>query len=121
MKKVFVVIAVLFFLGCSWLFYEYLDIAGAAEKQVEYDIKWLGSSFDISPLLLEEEHVNKTHLQTQLTRQRLDNESRFIRHYRSLFFKEGEKSCLESLVRYKNYQPVLHQQAWLPKGKPCIN
>jgi hypothetical protein len=121
MKKVFVVIAVIFFLGCSWLFYEYLEIAGAAEKQVEYDIKWLGSSFDISPLFLEEEHINKKHLGTQLIQQRLDNKNRFIRHYRSLFIKSGKKSCLESLIRYKNYQPVLQQQDWLLKGKACIN
>jgi hypothetical protein len=121
MKKVLMVIGLIFFIACGFLFYEYLKIAGVAEKQVEEDIKWLQHSFNLSFVLLAEQHANKTHLQTQLIRQQLDHESRFIRHYRSLFYKEGEKSCLESLIRYKNYQPVLHQQIWLPKGKPCIN
>jgi hypothetical protein len=121
MKKILITIATIFFVGCGWLFYQYLDIASSAEKQVAEDILWLRDNFSTSAAFSQQQHVDKKHLETQIIQQSLDLENRFIRHYHSLFIKDGNKSCLESLVRYKNYQPILEKQVWLAQGKLCIN
>jgi hypothetical protein len=121
MKKIFITVAIIFFVGCGWLFYQYLHIASSAEKQVEEDILWLRHNFNTSAAFSQQTHADKKHLETQLIQQSLDLENRFIRHYHSLFIKDGNKSCLESLVRYQDYQPILEKEVWLAQGKLCIN
>jgi hypothetical protein len=121
MRIFFIAMGTVFFIGCGWLFYQYLNIASSAEKQVLADIQWLQQSFKVSATFTQPQHLNKIHLETQLIQQSLDLENRFIRHYRSLFVKEGNRSCLESLLWYKNYQPEIEKEIWLAEGKVCIN
>jgi hypothetical protein len=121
MKKISITVAIIFFVGCGWLFYQYLHIASSAEQQVAEDILWLRDNFNTSTAFSLPAHADKKHLETQLIQQSLDLENRFIRHYHSLFIKDGNRSCLESFVRYQNYQPILKKQVWLAEGKLCIN
>jgi hypothetical protein len=121
MKNFFIVVASIFFIGCGWLFFEYLNIASSAEQQVVEDIQWLHQGFNDPTKFLKPKHFNKKLLETKLIQQSVDFENRFIRHYRSLFVKDGNRSCLESLVRYEAYQPIIEKETWLAEVERCIN
>jgi antitoxin component YwqK of YwqJK toxin-antitoxin module len=119
MKNIFTGITVLVFLFCGWLFYEYKQIAGEAEVQVEKDVLWLSLAFEDMDAVVGENLLDRKYLETQLMQQSINSENKFIRHYRSLFIQEGKKSCLETQVSYFNHNPEIEMQTWLSSGSIC--
>ena len=119
MKNIILVIGIAVFLLCGWIFFEYKQVAGEAEAQVEKDITWLRLGFNELDQVASESLINKKHLETQLMQQSVNDENLFIRHYRSLFIQDGKRSCLETLVSYENRQSNVETQRWLNDEVSC--
>jgi hypothetical protein len=119
MKNILTGLVALVFLFCGWLLYEYKQIAGEAEAQVEKDVTWLSLSFEGVDALAGESLLNKKYLETRLIQQSVNHEQKFIRHYRSLFIHEGKKSCLETTISYLDRHPNIEQQSWLGVNSTC--
>lgn len=120
MKKLLTIIAALALVGVAWLFYEYKQIAGEAEARVEKDIRWLMTKFEQGDYDQQLRLASKTHLETQLMIQGIDENNRFVRGYHSLFIENGEHSCLLSEVVYEFREPSLHDQRWLKTKEGCL-
>lgn len=120
MKKILIYGFALVFILCAWLFYEYKQVAGFAEEQVESDILWLRLSFETSAKNGQADFVNRKHLETHLVQQSVDEHNRFLRHYGSLFIQEGEKQCLMTQVSYLNFNPSIEKQQWVDLESGCV-
>lgn len=118
-KNILLGLIVLVFIFCGWLLYEYKQVAAEAEAQIIEDVLWLELSFDGVDTLAGVLMNNKKHLETKLIHQSIDGNNKFLRHYRSLFIREGNKSCLETEVSYLNRNPNIEQQIWLKNGSTC--
>lgn len=116
-KKIFIA---LFIFAIAWLFYEYKKIAGEAEDRVAKDVRWLMTGFEGQDQIESLSLQNKTHLETQLMVQGVNEHNRFVRAYHSLFIESGTRSCLLSEVIYHNREPSLQQQRWLASDENCL-
>jgi hypothetical protein len=120
MKNVKIAVIGLVVLGIGWLFYEYKKIAGEAEDRVAKDVRWLMTGFEGQDQIESLSLQNKTHLETQLMVQGVNEHNRFVRAYHSLFIESGTRSCLLSEVIYHNREPSLQQQRWLESDESCL-
>lgn len=118
-KNILLGLIVLVFIFCGWLLYEYKQVAAEAEAQIIEDVLWLELSFDGVDTLAGVSMNNKKHLETKLIHQSIDGHNKFLRYYRSLFIRDGNKSCLETEVSYLNRNPNIEQQIWLKNGSAC--
>jgi hypothetical protein len=118
-KNILLGLIVLVFIFCGWLLYEYKQVAAEAEAQIIEDVLWLELSFDGVDTLAGVSMNNIKHLETKLIHQSIDGNNKFLRHYRSLFIRDGKKSCLETEVSYLNRNPNIEQQIWLNNGSAC--
>lgn len=116
----------LLFLGAAilvflvWTFIQYKQIAKEAEARVEQDVRWLMTRFEQGNVDDNLQLERKTHLQTQLVVQGVDEMNRFVRGYHSLFIEDGKRTCLLSEVGYEQRQPVLMGQRWLKTEEGCL-
>lgn len=113
------ILALLVFMLCAWVFYQYVSIANEAERQVEKDIAWIVLGFHDASVLGEQVMSKKKHLETKLFQQSIDSNHRFLRHYYSLFIEKGDKTCLQTVVSYRNQQPQIDKQNWLADTELC--
>lgn len=120
MKNVKIAVIVLAVLGIGWLFYEYKQIAGEAEVRVAKDIRWLMDGFDEQEQVESLSLQNKTHLETQLVVQGVNEHNRFVRGYHSLFIHSGDRTCLLTEVVYENREPAIQKQHWLGPDDNCL-
>jgi len=120
MKKIITPIIVLALIAIAWLFYEYKKIAGEAEARVEKDVRWLMTKFEQEDYDQQLNLAAKTHLETQLVVQGVNENNQFVRGYHSLFIENGERSCLLSEVVYEFREPKLLDQRWLALEDNCL-
>ncbi len=121
MKKALTFLVVLIIGAVGYVLYQYQNIAAEAEAQVERDIVWLEQSFrNQSSDALQLDHKDDKYVQTQLVMQSVNEEQKFVRHYHSLFIKNGQRSCLLSQVTYFQMQPEMFKQTWLESAENCL-
>lgn len=124
-KKIFTVIIVLMLLGVAWLFYEYQQTAGAADEQVEKDLHALRMGYDVqlenkSGVFADVAHHGKVFLDRKLVNQSINEQRQYVRHYHSLYLREGVKSCLETQMIYPNRQAVILSEGWKQFTQKCL-
>lgn len=121
MKKILTGLVMLMVVVLAYVLYQYQNIAAEAEAQVERDIVWLEQGFrNQSSDALQLEHKDDKYVQTQLVMQSVNEAQKFVRHYHSLFIKNGQRSCLLSQVTYFQMQPEIFKQTWLESAENCL-
>lgn len=121
MKKALTILVILIIGAAGYVLYQYQKVAAEAEAQVEKDIAWLEQGFrNQSSDALQLEHKDDKYVQTQLVMQSVNEAQKFVRHYHSLFIKNGQRSCLLSQVTYFQMQPEMFKQIWLESAENCL-
>ena len=121
MKKALTILVILIIAAAGYVLYQYQKVAAEAEAQVEKDIAWLEQGFrNQSSDALQLEHKGDKYVQTQLVMQSVNEAQKFVRHYHSLFIKNGQRSCLLSQVTYFQMQPEMFKQIWLESAENCL-
>ena len=124
-KKIFTAIIIMMLLGVAWLFYEYQKTAGAADEQVEKDLHELRMGYDEqlenkSGVFVDPAHHGKVFLDRKLVNQSINEQRQYVRHYNSLYLREGVKSCLETQMIYPNRKAVILSEKWNQFTKKCL-
>lgn len=124
-KKLFTAIIIMMLLGVAWLFYEYQQTASVADEQVEKDLHELRMGYDLqlenkSGVFTNVAHHGKIFLDRKLVNQSINEQRQYVRHYNSLYLREGIKSCLETQMIYPNRQAVILSEEWKQFTKKCL-
>lgn len=121
----FTAVIIFMLLGVAWLFYQYQQTAGAADEQVEKDLHELRMSYDKQlekneGVFIDVAHQGKVFLGRELVNQSINKQRQYVRHYHSLYLREGVKSCLETQMIYPNRQAEILSEKWTQFTKNCL-